>query len=212
MAKIGLFAFLAALMLLQTSAFAAVQIPQEVEDILTFFIVDLFKYPADTKVDLGFFVFNLFLPLLAVIAVMVAFMKELNIFRRSPNLQIMLAVAIALMALFSGGLALLVLYTSMFLGGFAWLVFAGMFVVGIVFYAATTGWRWRAGYSEAKAFKEAYNTIDERLKQIEAEKYDLNEKLSTGRIDTKTYDAAYAKLLQEEADLYERLRALTARR
>jgi hypothetical protein len=212
MAKIGLFAFLAALMLLQTSAFAAVQIPKEVEDILTFFIVDLFKYPADTKVDLGFFVFNLLLPLLAVIAVMVAFMKELNIFRRSPNLQIMLAVAIALMALFSGGLALLVLYTSIFLGGFTWLVFAGMFVVGIVFYAATTGWRWRAGYSEAKAFKEAYTAIDIRLRDIADEKARLQHKLATGQISTDAYNAAYAKLEQEEANLIERLRALSARR
>lgn len=78
---------------------------------------------------------NVIVPCLAIFFITLGMMRATRVTRSMGNIEYMIALVIMLAALFSGGVSWLNTYLLAFMGQFAFVAFAAMFIVGTFFYS-----------------------------------------------------------------------------
>jgi len=114
------------------------------------------------------FLFNFLVPFIAIIAVCLGFLKALRIFERSPNIEIVLAFAMAFMTLPSKIFVWFVSFTLGVAGVWSYIIFIILFILGAGYYAFIK-WRiWGTEAGTALAYKEATRNLYDKLRDIGA--------------------------------------------
>lgn len=172
---------------------------------LQFIWVDIFGFTLETFTWNGL-IFSLLLPFFALALVILGFLSALKLFR--GRIQIALAIIIALISLPTKGLATLVYWSSVAIGGWSWIVFVFLFIAGTIAYSATRIKGWHGEYSLATAELTVIRGLEARLKEITQEETTMAERLGRKEISIANYNSAMDKLERERASLIDRIRTL----
>jgi uncharacterized protein (UPF0335 family) len=153
-------------------------------------------------------IYNIILPFLAIVAVSLGFLRELRIFRRSPNIEIILAVCMAIATLPTHAFVWFVSASLAWMGAGAYVVFLGLFVVGSGFYLFIRyrGWSGEAGV--AKAYVTAVENLDQQLQDIADRKQDIYNAIGAGTMNATAGHNEITKLDKQEAELLARLKTI----
>lgn len=151
---------------------------------------------------------NVLLPFLLIFVVLWGILNVIKIFgSEGRKINIVVALVITIFAAFTDVWGLIVTQLAAFTGIFTYVVFIGVFILGVIFWAIGRG---REGYSVAKGGLSRYDTIkdiDKRLgklyKKMEEERYKGNADMAASlgkeieKLEDKR-DAIYRVATQEK--------------
>jgi len=133
---------------------------------------EVFGLPAEWMIPRNF-IFNFMVPFLALFAVCLGMIRAIGMFRRSPNIEVVLAFSMAFLTLPSKWFIWFVAGSLAFAGGYAYILFLIMFFIGGALYTRTFYLRKLTAKEAAehylKTIKKLYtdlNRIDRRLSTI----------------------------------------------
>ena len=172
------------------------------------------------------FIYNFLLPFIAIFAVSLGLLGELNLYRTQPNVKYVLAFAMAFSTLPTRVFVSFVALSLGVLGVFSYLVFFVLFIVGSLLFGSSRIWGWRgekaANEAVAKSYQMAFKNIQNEENRLTSEKSalklkkaELDMKLANRQIDGATYNAQVtciqtrlAQINTEETNLLTRMESL----
>ena len=147
-------------------------------------------------------IFNVIIPFIAIMAVSLGMLKQLRIFPRSTNIEILLAFVMAFSTLPTKAFVVFVGWSLAAMGIWAYIIFFLLFIVGSTIFGFMRG----KGYvAEYKASVDVYNTIQKELQDVRDRRVDLNKHLITMPPDE--YAKKMDSLIKQDQKLKEKLRA-----
>jgi hypothetical protein len=121
--------------------------------------------------------FNFALPFLALMAVILGFLRELRIFTRTPAVEFIIAFVMAFSTLPSKVFILFVAGSLAFAGGFAYVVFLLLFIFGSAIFGAGFLHREWGTMSAFSSYRKDMNRIDTEINQSMAQYNNLRDQL-----------------------------------
>jgi len=122
-------------------------------------------------------IFNFVLPFLALIGVILGFLRELRIFTRTPAVEFIIAFAMAFSTLPSKVFILFVAGSLAFAGGFAYVVFLILFIFGSAIFGAGFLHREYGTMSAFSSYRKDMGRIDTEINQSMAQYNNLRDQL-----------------------------------
>jgi len=206
MKKLG-FLILSIIFSLQIHSVLAQDILSSYGDAVTQFASTTLGIPSEW-LRLPLLIYNVVIPFLGIMAVSLGMLKQLRIFPRAPQIEILLAFLMAFSTLPSKAFVTFVTLTLGVMGGWAYLVFIFLFFVGSAFFSVIRIHGWKAEMSAEKALLGAAEDLNKRLEQIAQQREALEIAYANKQIDPDKFNKRMEELDKQYADLTTRIRNL----
>jgi len=157
---------------------------------------EVFGLPAEWMIPRNF-IFNFMVPFLALFAVCLGMIRAIGMFRRSPNIEVILAFAMAFMTLPSKFFVWFVSFTLGLAGMYSYILFLIMFFLGGGIYTYTFYLRKLTSAEVAKSYLEATKRLYDRFEEVDIKLKEVESKLAQPFLP----DATREKLLKEAIEL-----------
>jgi len=144
------------------------------------------------------FLFNFLLPFIALFAIILGTIRNIRIFPRSPTIEVAIAFIMAFMTLPSKGFILFVNVTLGIAGGFAYILFLGMFFFGSFFFAIGFGHRTLGEAGIWAAYNRERKRLEDEVKKYESDIASAYTNLATMTPGTPGYTAQLDKIKKLE--------------
>jgi hypothetical protein len=118
-------------------------------------------------------IFNFIVPFIAIFAVCLGLLRALRIFQRTPNIEIVLAFAMAFMTLPSKAFVLFVSFTLGLAGVYSYGIFLALIFVGGYYYFLIKRRTWGTEAGTAFAYKQATRNLREKIKDISVRREEI---------------------------------------
>lgn len=167
---------------------------------LLFVWTNLFKFDRNWLSSPNLLMTNAIIPAFAIFVITLGMMRAIRITRGMGNVEYLIALAVMLAALFTGGLGLLVTPLLFAMGIYAVWIFVAMFLIGATIFA----YGYVRGQGGVKKLHNTYmssvGSIEKQIKAAEDELDKINASLIDGSLKTKAQREADQK---RQADLIE---------
>lgn len=168
---------------------------------------DFFGIPSEWLV-VPTVIYNLIIPFIAIFAIALGFLRQIRIFANSPNIEMVLAFAMAFSTLPSRVFVQFVAFTLGLMGGYAYILFMVLFFVGSAFYSLARYWGWRGEVAVAKSYTHAVESYGIRLERIRNRISDLYRQAERPGADVNKITKEIDKLEKEAAEVYAKLKTI----
>jgi len=157
---------------------------------------EVFGLPAEWMIPRNF-IFNFMVPFLALFAVCLGMIRAIGMFRRSPNIEVVLAFSMAFLTLPSKWFIWFVSVSLGFMGGYAYVLFFIMFLLGGGLYTRTFYLRKLTAKKTAESYLRALETLHKDLRRINSRLREIQDRLA----DVYISDRERERLIKEAFQL-----------
>ncbi len=156
--------------------------------------------------------FNLILPLVAIFAILIGFLKTLRIFERVSGIQWVLAAAITFITLPTSAFFVIVNTLLQISAYAAVAAFFALFLGGIFLYTGTSlrrrHWLFQRAGGLKEAYKQSIESIRDEMEQIDDRLVDINTMKLPAALGPPLNEPLYNKLVTERDNLNRKRREL----